>query len=64
MGVFSNSYRYQTINNFKKLLDKKDIKNTSIIIILILINISMYIRPIKFLENNAPKIVYDINKKI
>lgn len=64
MEIFSNSSRYQTISNFKKFLNIKSKKNISTIIIPILIIICIYIKPIKILKDDAPKIVFGIDRKI
>lgn len=50
MGVPLDNYKYQTINNFEKLLAKKDKKNITITIALILIIICIYIRSNRFLQ--------------
>lgn len=55
---------YQTTNNFKRFLNKKFVKHISIIMTLILISICIYIILIRFLENNAFKVVLYINRKI
>lgn len=62
--VTSNSYCYQTNNNFEKFQDLKDVENNSPITILILIAIPIYIMLIKFLKNNASKIKYNLDKTI
>ena len=64
MQISSNNYRHSTTNNFEKLLTKEDNKNIVIIMASILINIYMYIRPNRFLENNMSEIVYGTDGKI
>lgn len=64
MGIFSDTYKYQTTNNFEKLLAKEDNKNTTIITALILISICMYIGSLRFLEDGVPKVVYGTDGKI
>lgn len=64
IAISSNNYKYQTTNNFEKLLTQKDNENTTIITTLILISISMHIGPTWFLEDGILKLVYDIDRKI
>ena len=46
----SDHYRYQTTNNFEKLLKQKDTKNISKMATLIFLTIGMHIKPTKLLE--------------
>lgn len=62
--VSSNSYKYQITNHFKMLLNEDGTKNTSIIIIPILVNTFIHIQSTEFLKNNTPTIIFGINKKI
>lgn len=64
IGVFFNSYKYYSTNNFKYLIDKKGLKITFIITILILTTMDMYIGPIRFLEASAPDVVFDTDRKM
>lgn len=62
--ISSNNYRYQTINDFEKLLAKEDNENTAIITAPILISIYMHIGPSGFLKDGVLEVVYDINQRI
>lgn len=62
-GVLLNSYYYQIINNYEKLIDKINIKNIFKINILIFLAIYIYIKLIKFLKNNIFNIKYNIKRK-
>ena len=64
VGISSNNYRYQTINNFEKLLAKENKENTAIITASNLISIYMYIRSTGFLKDGELEVMYDIYKKI
>lgn len=65
IAISSNSYRDNISNNFKKLIkEKKGLSINSIITTLILTITSIYIRLTKFLKANAPKMAFDIDKKI
>lgn len=64
-GILSDSYYYQVINNFVKLINQKSAKNILIIIVPILIVLHIYIRPTRFLElNGAPNAKIDMDKKL
>ena len=63
-GVPSNSYRYQTTNNFEKLFDQECTENTSIITASILLVLRMHIELTRFLENNTPNAKFDINRRL
>ncbi len=53
-GMPSDSYRHQTTNNFKKLLDLEGKENTWIITAPILLVLYMHIEPMRFLDNGTP----------
>lgn len=63
-GVLSDNYSYQTTNNFEKLLTLKSTKNTSMIIIPILLVFCMHIGPTRLLEDGAPNAEFDAKKKL
>lgn len=62
-GVPSNTYRHQTTNDFEKLLDLENNKNTSIIITPIFLVFYIYIGLTTFLEDSAPNTEFDIDKR-
>lgn len=65
LSLTFNSYKQHIINNFEKLLKKKDgLENISIIITLILIKIRMHIRSTRFLDNSAPNVMFSLDGKI
>ena len=57
-----DSYRYQTTNNFEKLLDQKGMENIMIITTSIFLVFCMYIRPTRFLKDGAPNAKFDVDK--
>lgn len=61
IGIPSNSYCHQTINNFKKLLDLKGIENIFPIIISIFVAIYIYIWLTRFLKNGISNIKYNLD---
>ncbi len=63
-GVPLDSYRHQTINNFKKLLNLEPKENTSMITNSILLVLRMYIRPTRFLEDGAPNAKFDADGRL
>ena len=63
-GVPSNHYRHQTTNDFKKLLEQKDGKNTLKVATPILLTISMHIELTRLLKIGPPKAKYDSEKKL
>ena len=60
----SDSFYYQTINNFEKFLDQKSAKNTSKTLASILLIIRIYIRPIKLLENGALNTKFNADERL
>lgn len=52
-------YQHQTTNNFEKLLEQEDEKNTSKVTTPIFLTIGMHIRPTRLLEVISPNIKYD-----
>ncbi len=63
-GSPSDSYRYQTTNDFEKLLNLEDKKNTSMITVQILLVLRMHIGPTRFLEVGAPNAKYDADERL
>lgn len=55
----SDRFCYHTINDWKKLIDQEDKKNTILITIPILTTICIYIGLIKFLKERPFEIEYD-----
>lgn len=65
IGVFFNSYKHYTTNNFERLIEEKEgLEITSIITTLILTTISIHIRLNEFLKASVPEMIFDIDKKI
>lgn len=65
INICFNNYKYYIINNFEKLLEKKEsLKSISTISTLILIMIDIYIKLTRFLNANILEILYNLNKKI
>ncbi len=62
--MLSNSCRYQTINNFEKLLDLEDKENILIIIALIFLVLYMYIELTKLLKDDAFNAKFDVDRKL
>ena len=60
----SDHYRHQTTNNFEKLLEQEDGKNTLKVNIPILLTIGMHIRPTRFLEVGPPNAQYDVRGRL
>ncbi len=60
----SDNYRYQTTNNFEKLLDLKGKENTLIITAPILLVFCMHIGPTRFLEDGASNAEFDADGKL
>lgn len=63
-GVLSDSYRHQITNKFEKLLDYKDKENILIITAPIFLILHIYIWPIRLLENRAPNIEFDADRRL
>ncbi len=63
-GVLIDSYQYQTVNNFEKLLDLEDIENTLMITAPIFLVLYIYIRSIRFLENGAPNTKFYVDRRL
>ncbi len=63
-GLPSDSYYYQTTNNFEKHLDQKGVKNTLMITTLIFIIFCMYIRPTRILEDGISNAKFDADGKL
>lgn len=55
----SDSYRNQTTNNFKKLLDQEDVENISMITVSILLVLCIYIGPTRLWEDGAPNAEFE-----
>lgn len=64
VGVFFDSYKHQTTNNFERLLEAEGVENNFIIMTPILIRIYIYIGPNGFLEDSALEVVFSIDRKI
>lgn len=64
IGVFSDSYRHHTTNNFKWLIEKESLEIIFIITTLIFTIIILHIGPTKFLEAGMPEIIFYTNAKI
>lgn len=62
--MLSNSYRYQTINNFEKLLDLESKENILIIITLIFLVLYMHIELTKLSEDGAFNAKFDVDRKL
>ena len=63
-GMPSNSYCHQITNVFRKLLDQEDVKNTSMITILIFLVFRMYIGITRLLKDGTPIAEFDANKRL
>lgn len=55
----SNSYHYETNDNFEKLLDQEGAENTLMIALPILLVICMHIGPTKLLKDNTSNVEFD-----
>lgn len=64
VGIPSDSYCYQTTNNFEKLIGQEGAEITSPITTPILLAIRMHIGPTRFLEDGAPKVEFDTDGTI
>lgn len=62
-GVSSDSYCYQSTNNFEKLLDQEGKKNFLIITAPIFLVFCMHIRPTRLLEDGTPNAECNVDKK-
>ncbi len=62
--MLSDHYRHQTTNNFEKLLEQKDAKNTSKVATSIFLTIGIYIGPNRLLEVGSPNTEYDSEGKL
>lgn len=62
--ILSDSYRYQTTNNFKKFLDLKGQENTLMITATIFFVLYMYIGPTRFLEDVAPHAEFNADRRL
>ena len=60
----SDHYRHQTTNNFEKLLEQEDAKNTSKVTTLILLTIGMHIGPTRLLNVGLLNAQYDSERKL
>lgn len=60
----SDDYRYQSTNDFEKLLEQEGIKNISKVATLILLTIGMYISPTRLLKVNPPNVEYDLEERL
>ena len=63
-GVLLDQYRHQTTNNFKKLLEQEDAKNTLKVAISIFLIIGMQIGPTRLLEVGLPNAKYNLERKL
>ena len=63
-GVLSDHYCYKTTNNFEKLLEQKDAKNTLKLATPILLTICMHIGPTRLLEVSLSNTEYDLERKL
>lgn len=61
--VPSDSYHYQTTNNFEKLLALKDVENISMITAPIFLVFHIYIRPTRLLENGTSNAEFDVERR-
>lgn len=57
-------YRYQITNDFEKLLDLEGVENISMITSSILLVFCMHVGPNRLLENDAPNIKFDTEKRL
>ena len=57
-------YRHQTTNNFEKLLEQKNAKNTLKVAIPIFLTIRMHIGLTRLLKVGRPNVEYDLERKL
>lgn len=63
-GMPSDHYYYQITNDFEKLLEQKDVKNTSKMATSIFLTIGIYIGPTRLLEVGSPNIEYNSEERL